>query len=109
MKQNEHTLEQICADLCSREQKRGSIGLLGEKVLHAGLKFYFEPNSDFHEVKVNGFVADICNAEGIIEIQTRSLGKLKRKLEVFLQNVPVTIIYPIAPNTYAGWTKRQVL
>ncbi len=83
MKQNEHTLEQICADLCSREQKRGSIGLLGEKVLHAGLKFYFEPNSDFHEVKINGFVADICNAEGIIEIQTRSLGKLKRKLEVF--------------------------
>ena len=66
MKQNEHTLEQICSDLCSREQKRGSIGLLGEKVLHAGLKFYFEPNSDFHEVKVNGFVADICNAEGII-------------------------------------------
>lgn len=69
IEQNEHTLEQICADLCSREQKRGSIGLLGEKVLHAGLKFYFEPNSDFHEVKINGFVADICNAEGIIEIQ----------------------------------------
>ena len=44
MKQNEHTLEQICADLCSREQKRGSIGLLGEKVLHAGLKFDSEPN-----------------------------------------------------------------
>ena len=74
MKQNEHTLEQICADLCSREQKRGSIGLLGEKVLHAGLKFYFEPNSDFHEVKVNGLF------------------------------IPLRI-----PNTYAGWTKRQVL
>ena len=62
MKQNEHTLEQICADLCNREQIRGSIGLLGEKILHAGLKLYFEPNSDFHEVKVSGFVADICNA-----------------------------------------------
>ena len=48
MKQNEHTLEQICADLCNREQIRGSIGLLGEKILHAGLKLYFEPNSDFH-------------------------------------------------------------
>ena len=107
MKQNEHTLEQICADLCSREQKRGSIGLLGEKVLHAGLKFYFEPNSDFHEVKVNGFVADICNAEGIIEIQTRSLGKLKRKLEVFLQNVPVTIIYPIAHTKYLCWVDEE--
>ena len=100
MKQNEHTLEQICADLCNREQIRGSIGLLGEKILHAGLKLYFEPNSDFHEVKVSGFVADICNAEGIIEIQTRSLGKLKRKLEVFLQNMPVTIVYPIAHTKY---------
>ncbi|MFR1214868.1 MAG: hypothetical protein ACLSCV_09370 [Acutalibacteraceae bacterium] len=100
MKQNEHTLEQICADLCSREQKRGSIGLLGEKVLHAGLKLYFEPNPDFHEVKINGFVADICNAKGIIEIQTRNLGKLKRKLEVFLEQMPVTIVYPIAHTKY---------
>lgn len=108
-KMNTHW-SKICADLCNREQIRGSIGLLGEKILHAGLKLYFEPNSDFHEVKVSGFVADICNAEGIIEIQTRSLGKLKRKLEVFLQNMPVTIVYPIAhTNTCAGWTKRQVL
>ena len=76
-------------------------------VLHAGLKLYFEPNSDFHEVKVNGFVADICNAEGIIEIQTRSLGKLKRKLEVFLQNVPVTIIYPIAHTKYLCWVDEE--
>ena len=107
MKQNEHTLEQICADLCSREQKRGSIGLLGEKVLHAGLKLYFEPNPDFHEVKINGFVADICNAKGIIEIQTRNLGKLKRKLEVFLEQMPVTIVYPIAHTKYLCWVDEE--
>ncbi len=94
--------------ICVIESKyRGSIGLLGEKILHAGLKLYFEPNSDFHEVKVSGFVADICNAEGIIEIQTRSLGKLKRKLEVFLQNVPVTIIYPIAHTKYLCWVDEE--
>ena len=58
-------------------------------------------------MKVNGFVADICNAEGIIEIQTRSLGKLKRKLEVFLQNVPVTIIYPIAHTKYLCWVDEE--
>ena len=106
MKQNEHTLEQICADLCNREQIRGSIGLLGEKILHAGLKLYFEPNSDFHEVKVSGFVADICNAEGIIEIQTRSLGNWK----CFCRTCLLQLFIPLRiPNTCAGWTKRQVL
>ena len=107
MKQSKYPLEQICADLCHREQKRDSIGLLGEKVLHAGLKLYFEPNPDFHEVKVNGFVADICNAEGIIEIQTRNLGKLKRKLEVFLEQMPVTIVYPIAHIKYLCWVDED--
>ena len=107
MKQSEHALEQICADLGSSKKKRGSIGLLGEKVLHAGLKLYFEPNPDFHEVKLNGFVADICNAEGIIEIQTRNLGKLKRKLEVFLEQMPVTIVYPIARTKYLCWVDEE--
>ncbi len=107
MKQNEPTLEQICAELCGREQKRGSIGLLGEKVLHAGLKLYFEPNPEFHEVKVNGFIADICNAEGMIEIQTRNLGRLKRKLEVFLEQMPVTIVYPIAHIKYLCWVDEE--
>ena len=107
MKQSEHALERICADLGSSKKKRGSIGLLGEKVLHAGLKLYFEPNPDFHEVKLNGFVADICNAEGIIEIQTRNLGKLKRKLEVFLEQMPVTIVYPIARTKYLCWVDEE--
>ena len=107
MKQSEHALEQSCADLGSSKKKRGSIGLLGEKVLHAGLKLYFEPNPDFHEVKLNGFVADICNAEGIIEIQTRNLGKLKRKLEVFLEQMPVTIVYPIARTKYLCWVDEE--
>lgn len=107
MKQNERTLEQICTELCSKEQKRSSIGLLGEKILHAGLKLYFEPNPDFHEVKVNGFIADICNDDGIIEIQTRNLGRLKRKLQLFLEQMPVTVVYPIAHIKYLCWVDDE--
>ena len=86
--------------ICVIESKYAAVLVCWEKL-------YFEPNSDFHEVKVSGFVADICNAEGIIEIQTRSLGKLKRKLEVFLQNMPVTIVYPIAHTKYLCWVDEE--
>lgn len=80
---------------------------IGRKGIACRTEIYFEPNPDFHEVKVNGFVADICNAEGIIEIQTRNLGKLKRKLEVFLEQMPVTIVYPIAHTKYLCWGDEE--
>ncbi len=69
--------------ICVVESRNAAVLVCWEKSIACRTEIYFEPNSDFHEVKINGFVADICNAEGIIEIQTRSLGKLKRKLEVF--------------------------
>ena len=52
------------------------IGTLSEKTLHAVLKAYYEPDEDNQEVAVNGYYADIYNQDGIIEIQTRQLGKL---------------------------------
>lgn len=107
LENKERTLGQICADLCKEEKSRDSIGLLGEKVLHAGLKVYFEPDTQYHEVKINGFVADICNANGIIEIQTRNLGKLKRKLEIFLEQMPVTVVYPIAHMKHLCWVDEE--
>ncbi len=81
-------------------QNSGSdgIGTLSERSLHRTLKFYYEPNEEFHEVKYLGSVADIKNREGIIEIQTRALGKLVPKLNKFLPENKVTVIYPIAQN-----------
>ena len=53
---------------------------------------------------------DICNAEGIIEIQTRSLGKLKRKLEVFFaERACYNYLSHCAYQILMLWTKRQVL
>ena len=90
-----------------QQEKARQYWFVGRKGITCRIKLYFEPNPDFHEVKLNGFVADICNAEGIIEIQTRNLGKLKRKLEVFLEQMPVTIVYPIARTKYLCWVDEE--
>lgn len=84
-----------------REQK--GIGTLGEKTLHAVLKHYFEPDPSFHEIKCGTFYADIFNAEGITEIQTRSFNVLRRKLDFFLDLGSVRIVYPIAAIKYLRW------
>lgn len=77
---------------------QNSIGCLSEKTLHKTLKYFIEPNEDFHEVEYLGSVADIKNSHGIIEIQTRSFDKLKAKLDRFLTETNVTVVYPIVQN-----------
>lgn len=77
---------------------RDSIGILGEKSLHAALKWYFEPHSECHEIKIGDFVADIVGERGIIEIQTRSFAKMAKKLTQFLELSRVTVVYPIIVN-----------
>ena len=84
-----------CRRLASAGRSRDSIGTLSEKTLHATLKFYYEADSDCHEVPVGAYVADIVGEHGIIEIQTRGFSRLKSKLAVFLEAAHVTVVYPI--------------
>ena len=74
---------------------RDSIGTLGEKSLHAVLKWYYETDGDRHEVPIGSYVADIVGEHGVIEIQTRNFVKLKPKLTELLTAAPVTVVYPI--------------
>ena len=76
----------------------GSIGTLGEKTLHSVLKYYLEPCDDFHEVAIGGYVADIMRDGCITEIQTRGFDKLRNKLRAFLNDYPVTVVFPIAKS-----------
>lgn len=76
-------------------RKPGGIGMLGEKTLHSALKYYYEPDSSLHEREAWGFLADVKNEEGVIEIQTRGLYSLGRKLEVYLKNTRVTVVHPV--------------
>lgn len=95
----------LCKDTFynSRQAERNTIGTLGEKRLHAVLKKYYEPTEANHEVKVGRFVADIKNDSGITEIQTRSFNVLRRKLEAFLPEYEVTVVYPIAKTKWLCW------
>jgi hypothetical protein len=77
-----------------------SIGTLNEKPLHAGLKNWYAQEGDRLEERVNGFVIDIVRpADGssdlLIEIQTRHLYALKRKLTALLESHQVRLVHPI--------------
>ena len=80
--------QQACRQ--ARESLRGQngIGTLGEKTLHAALKAYYEPDAESHEIKIGRYIADIVGENGIIEIQTQSFDKLRKKLEAFFIRHP---------------------
>ncbi|MCI8332254.1 MAG: hypothetical protein HFE78_05465 [Clostridiales bacterium] len=79
------------------------MGTYQEKTLHSVLKYYYEPEIDYHEVKLGRYIADIMKNHEIIEVQTGSFTPLKRKLSFFLPDYPVTIVYPIAHIKWILW------
>lgn len=91
-----------------QKTRRGEgIGRLGEKLVHASLKLFYEPNEEFHEIKVGSFVADIARDGRIIEIQTGSFTPLKRKLEAFLPFYDVTVVHPVAKSKLVIWIDQE--
>ncbi|NLP34070.1 MAG: hypothetical protein GX359_02625 [Clostridiales bacterium] len=99
--------QKVCDEIIGQEMGLNGIGTLGEKTVHLCLKNYLAPDCSHHEVKVDRYVADICNEHGIFEIQTRSFDKLRRKLKAFLAYSPVTIVYPIHRTKWIRWINPQ--
>jgi hypothetical protein len=99
--------QDACDDVINRQLSGGGIGTLGEKTVHCVLKHYLSPDCINHEIKVGGFVADICTGKEIIEIQTGNFDKLRRKLQTFLAAAPVTIVYPIPNRKWIRWVNPQ--
>ena len=97
----------ICDDVIGQCQGMNGIGTLAEKTVHSVLKSYYSPDTLIHEVKIGGFVADICTGNEILEIQTRNFDKLRRKLTAYLEISPVTIVYPIHNIKYLRWVNPQ--
>lgn len=89
--------------VAQKEKNIAGIGTYKEKTLHIFLKNYFEPDCSLHEISVGKKCADILNEHGIIEIQTRSLGNLCSKLESFLPEHKVTVVYPYAATKWLCW------
>jgi len=98
---------EACHALCGEVPSRKKIGVLSEKTLHSVIKRFIEPNEAQHEVKVGDYYADIKNDDGIFEVQTRSLNRLRAKLTYYLETETVTIVYPIPAVKRLIWIDAQ--
>ena len=99
--------QKACAKVLEQERMRKGIGTLGEKTLHAVLKYFYEPDDGYHEVRVGSYVADIMRDGEIIEVQTAGFGKMREKLASYLKDYHVTIVYPIAHTKWLVWLDEQ--
>jgi len=85
-------------------------GELRERTLHKQLKALYRPDDGKPEWPVAGSIADLWSpTAGIIEIQTRSLSKLRPKLAAYLDaGLSVTVVHPLAvQRTIVTWNAGQ--
>lgn len=85
------------------DRERHGIGMQSEKTVHAILKNTKDPDESHQEVSVGRYIADICNGDEVIEIQSAGFGRMWPKLEAFLADYKVTIVYPIPHIKYITW------
>lgn len=81
---NKEAFEQAKIKVLLKQHDPHGFGTLQEKTVHAVMKLYYEPNEDYHEVPIEGYIADIYTGEQIIEIQNGNFNRLRDKLQVFL-------------------------
>ena len=94
---------ECCDRIVGMVREHLGIGTYQEKTVHAVVKNYMEPDLSKQEQKVGAFVADICNEQGIIEVQTANFNTLGKKLTEFLKVYPVTIVYPVPFRKWICW------
>ena len=93
--------------IIGKNRERNGIGTLSEKTMHAVLKNYYAPDEDMHEIPIENYVADIYTGTEIVEIQTRAMNRMRKKLEAFLPLYPVTIVYPIPRVKWLCWIDEE--
>lgn len=104
---DEELFQKACDEIIHVDREKNGIGTLQEKTLHAVLKRFYEPDTGHQEIRIGNFVADIFRGEEIIEIQTRNFNTMRRKLDLFLEEYPVTIVYPIVHNKWLFWIDEK--
>lgn len=93
------------AALKGRKTLQKGIGTQMERMTHCVLKYYFEPDESCQEVRVGQYIADIYRPHDnrILEIQTRGFDRLRGKLDAFLPEHRVTVIYPVVREKILYW------
>ena len=99
--------EQAKEKIIGRDRQRLQIGTLSEKTVHAVVKNYYEPDEDKQEIPIEGMYADIFTGSEIIEIQTRSFDQVRKKLDRFLPEYPVTVVLPIPATKWLIWINEE--
>ena len=89
--------------ILQRQEALGGIGTLGEKTVHSTLKQYLSRDLANQEIKIGSYFADVCVDGHIFEIQTRQFHKLRSKLDFFLKEHPVTVVYPVTNVNFLRW------
>ena len=99
----------------TRIEPKDVIGTKKEYRLHGALKYYFQPDDRFHEVKVGRYLCDATSEDGreIIEVQTRSINKMRAKISALTKSARLTVVYPIIASkrlivTYADEGEASV-
>lgn len=99
--------EEVKNNFIQSARKRDGIGTLQEKTVHGILKDFYAPDKKMQEIPINGYVADIFTGTEIMEIQTANFNKMREKLDSFLPDYPVTIVYPIPHIKWLGWIDEE--
>lgn len=101
----QYAIRRAEAALAAKAEMNRGIGTQSERMLHCVLKYYFEPDESLQEVRIGRHIADIYRPQDnrILEIQTRDFGRLRQKLDAFLPEYKVTVIYPIAREKHIFW------
>lgn len=104
---DKETFEQAKVKVLLGQNDRHGFGTLQEKTVHAVMKLYYEPNADYHEVPIEGYIADIYTGSRIIEIQNGNFNRLRDKLKAFLPIYKVMVVFPIPHNRWLVWMDKQ--
>ena len=84
-------------------EDRTNIGTQQEKLIHAALKYFYQPNDCLHEIKIGRYYVDVFSDGMVTEIQTRQFYKFIEKLKHLLSHdVSVKVVHPLI-------RKRQVI
>lgn len=101
------TFERAKLKVLLKQNDPHGFGTLQEKSVHAVMKLAYEPDEDYHEVPVEGYIADIYRDGRIIEIQNGNFGKLRPKLAAFLPLYSVTVVFPIPHFKWLIWMDEE--
>lgn len=99
--------EQAKVKVLLGQHDRHGFGTIQEKTVHAVMKLYYEPNADYHEVPIEGYIADIYTGNMIIEIQNGNFNRLRDKLKAFLPLYKVMVVLPIPHIRWLIWMDKE--